>query len=143
MDERLRVPVDDSYVQSLGRAAYVFAGLEWNAVWCCHRMKPNYIAKLGKKTAGGIARDLSKLAKRRPEAVRASWIEVSAEFEDLVELRNKLMHAKPSTSKAGQQRLSSPGGVWEPEMIDDAADKFARCSMKLNLLLHTELKPTP
>lgn len=30
-DDRLRIPVDDPYVASLGRAAYVFATLEWNA----------------------------------------------------------------------------------------------------------------
>lgn len=45
-DDRLRVPVDHGYIEALGRAAYVFATLEWDAVWCCERMQSNYIQKL-------------------------------------------------------------------------------------------------
>jgi hypothetical protein len=48
-DDRLRVPIDNAYVEALGRATYVFATLEWNAVWCCDRMQPNYIRDPGPK----------------------------------------------------------------------------------------------
>jgi hypothetical protein len=57
-NDRLRVPVDDPYVEALGRHSYVFATLEWTAVWCCKKMSTNYIDGIGKKTAGIIADDL-------------------------------------------------------------------------------------
>ncbi len=57
-DDRLRVPIDNAYVEALGRATYVFATLEWNAVWCCERMEADYIRKLSRKTAGKIADNL-------------------------------------------------------------------------------------
>lgn len=31
-DERLRIEVDEPYLLALGRALFVFSGLEWNAV---------------------------------------------------------------------------------------------------------------
>ena len=64
-DDRLRVRVDDKYVEALGRATYVFAVWEWNAAWCCERMQPRYTRNLNHKTAGRIADDLIDLADRR------------------------------------------------------------------------------
>lgn len=63
-DDRLRVPIDDPYLISLGRATYVFATLEWNAVWCAERLAPGFINDLKKKTAGKIASDLLALINR-------------------------------------------------------------------------------
>ena len=42
-DDRLRIPVAADYAAAIGLAAYVFACLEWDAVWCCERIKPDYI----------------------------------------------------------------------------------------------------
>lgn len=139
MNDRLRVPIDETYVIALGRAAYVFATLEWNAVWCCERMREGYINDLGRKTAGTIARDLLKLARRRPLDIRDACVSPAETFLSLVEVRNAIFHGKPGTAVSGAQRLFREGQVWEPEAIDQAADDFARCSIQLNALLYGEL----
>ena len=38
-DERLRVPIDDAYLHAAGLATICFARLEWNAAWCCEKMR--------------------------------------------------------------------------------------------------------
>jgi hypothetical protein len=52
--------VDEEYVVALGRAAYVFATLEWNPSVLRARLS-GYVARLSKKTAGIIANDLLTL----------------------------------------------------------------------------------
>jgi len=37
--------VDNIYLKALGRAVWAFALLEWNAVWCCELLEPNYMHK--------------------------------------------------------------------------------------------------
>jgi hypothetical protein len=140
-DDRLRVPIDNAYVEALGRATYVFAILEWNAVWCCERMEANWIRKLGRKTAGMIADDLVRLASRHPNPqVRIDCFGPAHEFKRLVTLRNGMLHGKPGTAPAGEQRLFRDGNPWTPTMIDDAADEFAACGIVLNAILYNQLK---
>ena len=140
-DDRLRVPIDNAYVEALGRATYVFATLEWNAVWCCKRMQADYIRKLGRKTAGVIADDLVRLARRRPNPqVRIDCLGPAQEYKRLVGTRNSILHGKPGTASTGEQRLFRDGNPWTPKMIDDAADEFAACSRLLNALLYNQLK---
>lgn len=139
MNDRLRVQIDETYVVALGRAAYVFATLEWNAVWCCERMRKGYIHNLGRKTVGAIARDLLKLARKRPLDIRDACIPPAEVFCSLVDVRNAIFHGKPGTAAGGAQRLFREGQVWESRRIDEAADNFARCSIRLNALLYDEL----
>lgn len=140
-NDRLRVPIDEAYVVALGRAAYVFATLEWNAVWCCERMQQNYIQRLGRKTAGQIAGDLARLARRRPvHQDQKACLEPASEFSRLVLVRNSILHGKPGTAPSGAQRLFRDGSPWTAELIDDAADQFATCSIGLNALLYNQLK---
>jgi len=140
-DARLRVPVSDDYVVALGRATYVFATLEWNAVWCCERLKPGFINKLGKKTAGGIAGALIKYVSQiSDEGMKQACVGPADEFKGLVSIRNGIMHGKPGTASDNAQRLFWNGAAWTVEMIDDAADKFAACSERLNTLLYDALK---
>ncbi len=139
-NDRNRIPVEERYVEALGRATYVFATLEWNAVWCCERIKPGYVAKLGRKTAGDVARDLiSRLSRIGDVTVRQACNGPAHEFHRLVKVRNALLHGKPGTADDNAQRLFDQGKPWSPEMIDDAADEFAACSITLNALLHGEL----
>jgi hypothetical protein len=141
-DDRLRIPVDASYVEVLGRATFIFAILEWNAVWCCEKMRPNYIRTLGRKTAGKIAGDFVRLAKRHwIPATRSLCISAAQKFEALVEKRNALLHGKPGTvTPTGEQRLFDKGIAWTPSMIDDLSDQFAECRIALNGLLYNQLK---
>ncbi len=137
--DRLRVPVDEPYILAIGRATYVFATMEWNAVWCCERMQRNYIGSLRRKTAGKIAIDLVRLA-MPINLGRDGCLGPAIEFLRLVEFRNGILHGKPGTSPTGEQRLFRDGIPWTSSMIDDAADQFADCSISLNLLLYNQLK---
>jgi hypothetical protein len=135
-DDRLRVPIDVAFVEALGRATYVFATLEWNAVWCCERMQGNYIRELRRKTAGVIADDLVHLAQARPDPkVRTACLKPAQEFKRLVDLRNGILHGKPGSTPTGEQRLFRDGSPWTPAMIDDAADQFASCSFYMLISL--------
>ena len=140
-NDRMRVPVEDAYVASIGRAIYVFATLEWNAVWCCEGMDKNYVRKLKRKTAGVVADDFLRFAARHPDLkIRADTLKAAQEFDRLVKKRNALAHAKPGTADGGAQRLFRHGTAWTVESINEAADEFAACSIVLNALMHGPLK---
>ncbi len=139
-NDRLRVPVEASYVHAIGLATYAFASLEWNAVWCCERMTPGVIYSLADRTAGGVAKKLLELAARRSANVNDDLLDASKEFEALVRLRNGLMHAKPGTDHDQGQRLFRDGQAWTIDAINDAADAFTGCSLRLNAMLHGPLK---
>ena len=140
-DDRLRIPFEASYVEALGRALYVFAYTEWNAVYCCERMRKNYLHTVSRKTAGQIANDLVTLVKRRPDPkLRADCLGPAEEFQRCVLVRNGLVHSNPATGPAGEQRLFRQGVAWTPEMIDNAADEFAACDIALSHLLYNQLK---
>ena len=141
--ERFRIQVEEAYVAELGRAVFVFAVLEWNAVYCCDRLKPGYVTTVErkKKTAGGIAGDLLRFLRGLPgeDSRRECW-EAAARFEELVDVRNALLHGKPGTANGGTQMLFHEGDEWTTEEIEAATDRFAACSIELNRLLHGVLK---
>src|SRR4051812_13110543 len=101
-DDRFRVPVEDDYVAAIGRAAYIFAGLEWNAVWCCDCLRAGYVNTVTRKAAGNIACDLLcefKNSTRITDPVLCTeCINAGTEFKRLVKVRNDLLHAKPGTA---------------------------------------------
>jgi len=131
-DDRLRIPVDGDYVASLGRAAYVFAVMEWNAVWCCELLDDGYLNELGRKTAGAIAEDFARLAALHPDpGIRSELTDAAEAFRLLVRVRNLLLHGKPGTAPGGNQMLFDRGRAWTPELIDAAADDFAQCCAEL------------
>lgn len=129
IDDRLRVSVAADYVVALGRATYVFATLEWDAVWCCERLKPGFIDKLKKETAGDIANALTKYVSQvHDESLKQACIGPAKKFKQLVCTRNELVHAKPGTSSDNAQCLFKKNGTaWTVETIDEAADEFAAC----------------
>ena len=140
-DDRLRVAVDMPYVEAIGRATYVFAVLEWNAVYCCERMQGGYINSLAKKTAGKVAKDLVRLVSKLPnQQDKIDCSSPAQEFKRLVVVRNRIVHGKPGTASNCDQRLFHDGTPLTPAMIDDAADEFAACSAELNTLLYNQLK---
>lgn len=144
-NERLGIPTDDAYVTALGLATVAFARLEWDVVWCCERrLKPGYIKTIKKKTAGQIASDFLRFIAAIPDAEERRLYSVHGdEFKRLVEVRNGIMHGKPGTTKAGEQRLYRDGGVWTLDALHKAADEFVLCGRPINRLLHTppEVKP--
>ncbi|WP_221723786.1 hypothetical protein [Ochrobactrum sp. SFR4] len=141
-DERLLIPQDPEYFQAVGLAAIAFARLEWNAAWCCERLKPNYIGTIEtkKKTAGTIAKDLKILFSRvADQTLRTKIAPFAEQFELLVIERNGLLHGKPATSKNNEQRLFRGGDEWTIAAINDFADQCVIAGRPLNALLYNEM----
>ena len=141
VNERLRIPLADEYALALGRATYCFASCEWIVVWCWERLAANALhdatsgGRRGKGlTAGQIADQFAKAVDEATDAPeRESLRQRAAEFKDLVEVRNSLLHGKPHTSDEGWQGLHGRGhGSWSIADINAAADRFAACTIALN-----------
>lgn len=136
-DERLRIVVDDAYLVALGRALFVFAGLEWNGVWCCERLRPGYVDTVDRKTAGAIASEfVDAAANVAPGEVTDRLVAAAADFRRLVIVRNDIMHAQPCHAPSGEERLQRRGELWTIEELEGAADQFAVCSIELNDLFN-------
>lgn len=141
-NDRLRIPQDSDYFQAVGLATIAFARLEWNAAWCCERLEPGYIHSIEtrKKTAGIIAKDLSRLFSCILDPViRLKTTRFSDEFEAIVVERNGLMHGKPGTALNGDQRLFRHGNEWTIDAVNVFSDRCVRDGTPLNALLYDEL----
>ncbi len=100
---------------------------------------PQYVPKVGKKTAGGIAKDLVKAANGISDAtLRSQVAPPAARFEVLVERRNGLIHSNPATVGT-EQRLVRKGFPWTIPELENVADDFTECSGQLNDLDHNTL----
>lgn len=136
-NERLLEPVEEPDLIALGRAAFLFARLEWQVVWCLEKLKPGYIAKLKKQTAGTIANDFKSAVAALTDAnLKAKLQPPADEFKRLVDTRNGIMHGKPGTATGGAQLLFEAGTPWTAKRLEDAADEFAVCGQSLNGLFY-------
>lgn len=126
--------MENAYAEAVGRAVFIFARLEWDAVWVCEKLQPGYINNLGKKTAGRIADDLTRLTSTATSA--AAFAPICTDFKRLVDVRNRLLHGKPGTSNDGDQNLFDRGVAWTIGKINDAADEFTTCDLELNPMMH-------
>lgn len=143
MNDRLLVPQDPAYFQSVGLATIAFARLEWDAVWCCHRLQTDYIGTIEqqRKTAGRIGQDLEGLFARISDlALRAKVMPFAVEFREVVLDRNGLLHGKPATAPNGDQRLFRHGTEWTIDAVDAFADRCVRAGSPLNALLYDEFQ---
>ncbi|NJC04601.1 hypothetical protein GGQ97_000394 [Sphingomonas kaistensis] len=135
-NERLGVPVRAEYASAVGLAVYCFAGLEWNAVWCCERIEPGSMEDLADRTAGRVADTLVHLVQGLEHSAKQSDLEKAAmEFRALVGARNNLVHAKPGTAHDGEQALLRHGDQWTIGELEAVADAFAECGNRLNKAL--------
>lgn len=140
-DDRLRTPVEPSYVEAIGRAAYVFASCEWQVVWSCERIRPGSLRRMVDEelTAGKIAKVFIDLCRNmQGSRERTDLQAVAQRFSELVAVRNAILHGKPCTAPSGEQRLSSTK-VLEPTDLEAAADDFAECGSKLNAIYYSFL----
>ena len=141
-NERKLIPVDGSYINALGLAAYAFARCEWQVVWCCEKVKPGSLSKIVVKemTAGAIAKRFSNIVRNMPKSKkREELIALSAEFSDLVVQRNRIIHGKPCTAPNGDQRLSG-NGIIEIAELERTNDAFGVFGRKLNTIFYGFLK---
>lgn len=137
-NDRNRQPVKPDYAYVLGQAAFCFSICEWNVVWSCERISPGALEKIvGEElTAGRIAKRFIDLVRNMPKSAGRNELSIIAqEFSRLVVIRNQIFHGKPCTDPNGDARLNS-GKVLEIGDLEDAADAFSECSIKVNELLH-------
>lgn len=140
-DQRKRLHVKQDYVQALGLAAYAFASCEWQVVWCCEKIRPGSVKKIvsDEMTAGKIARYFLNVSRNIPKSKeREKLLRLAETFADLVNERNNILHGKPCTGPNGETRLSGRG-VIEIADLEEAADAFAECGGKLNVLFYSFL----
>jgi hypothetical protein len=141
-NERDRIPADKKYLASLGRAAYNFVYLEWGIVWVWECIERGALSKVGKLTAGQIAKKFKEATSKRkidcPFRSRLSTL--SIDFEMIVKQRDSLLHANPYSAEVGEQRLMYNGRNerkdWPIDNINDVADRFAVLSIEAGDLLH-------
>ena len=125
--ERLRQPVKSDYSHALGLAVFCFAVCEWNAVWCCERIKPSSLQRTVDKelTAGKIAKYFGDLVRNMPRSTARQELEsAAARFLELVGVRNSILHGKPCTGPSGEARLSATRVV-EIVNLEEAADHLS------------------
>jgi hypothetical protein len=142
-DERKLTPQDADYFQAIGLAVVAFARAEWNAVWCCERLRPGYINSIEpkRKTAGDIAGDLTKLFTRIVDSqLRLKAVPFAEEFRLLALERNGLLHGKPGSNDAKQQRLFRHGDEWTIAKVNAFSDRCVLAGRPLNALLYNELE---
>lgn len=141
-DDRLRSPVKNDYIEALGRAAYTFATLEWQVVWCVEKIRPNSIRKIiaEEMTAGKIAKLFIDAARNMPKSsAREELRTLASRFMELVSVRNNILHGKPCTGPNGEPRLSGSNVIEIPD-FESAADDFVECNGKLNALFYDFLE---
>ena len=143
-NDRLRIPPDPDYFHAIGLAVVAFARLEWNAVWCCYRLQPNYIETIEseRKTAGTIAKNLKYLFSRISDRdLREKAVPCADEFKALIADRNTLMHGKPGTTSNKEQRLFRHGnGELSIDDVNNFSDRCVTAGIPLVDLLYNELK---
>jgi hypothetical protein len=131
-----RFPCGARYIEALGRAVYNFALLEYAVVHTAERIERGYLNKYTaeRKTAGLVACDFAKIiamaAQGHPAAGKLT--EISSTFAELVERRNKLLHANPATLADGTQALiyQTTGACWELDTVTAAAQAFEDAAVK-------------
>jgi len=147
-DDRLRVPVETDYVKALGLAVFTFARLEWVAICFCERIKPGSIFDWPKKnkTAGDVSGKLKELIRQFPPSPEQKELyDAAVQFQKLARRRNELLHVQPGATANNAQRLFRDGVPWEIEKINEAADDFTECNIRLrdDLWYKIPLPPEP
>jgi len=106
-----RIPVVDQYLRALGRATYNFAYLEWAIVWLTETIEPGFLRVARGLTAGQIAQRFRQAVGRLGsiEPDKSALRDLAAAFMNLVEDRNRLVHANPFTADCDEQRLLYDG----------------------------------
>ena len=139
---RESIPADDQYLRALGRATYNFAYLEWGVVWLTETIEQGFLDTANSLTAGQIANRFMLAVQRVPESDvdHRELTDLARRFQELVEERNRLVHANPFTAENGAQRLLYVGKhgrkEWSEGLIQQFSDLAALLGAIAARLLH-------
>lgn len=139
---RERIPVENQYLNELGRTTYNFAYLEWGIIWLTETIQNGFLSDAKTLTAGQIAvrflEAVTEVGENEPD--KQELTELAIKFNSLVKDRNQLMHGNPFTANGGEQRLKYNGKHgqkdWTTELMQEFADNLALCSIEAGKLLH-------
>lgn len=139
---RLRVPADEAYLLSLGRAVFIFARLEWQVAWCWELKQPSSLQSIIKMTAKVTAGKFLEIVENEPHShEREILLPLAERFYFLADKRNGLIHVQPGTLPNGDQALFRHGSPWSIADIDTFADDCAQCASELNDFFFRYLQP--
>lgn len=139
-----RTPADPEYLSAIGRAVYNFGYLEGCICDIVARISPAGHAAIPRNpTADGIAmafrRAIKKATPALTDGMRACLEEIQEKFDDLIDFRNELVHARPHTSPDGKQLLQGREGPIHIENILKSAAHFENLAIYANWVYHDSL----
>lgn len=139
-----RIPADDIYLRSVGRAFYNFTYLEWVVVWTIVKLSADGFGSVPRgETATVIAKALHRAIDTTTPPLSVPLRKKLAKFHEMyveaIRSRNRLLHAHPYTAPDGAQQLGGGGVEWPVQAVDEAAQLFERAALEGNALFHGEL----
>lgn len=149
MSYQFRIPVEERYLNAVGRATYNFAYLEWAIVWIAEKLNPGYVNSVRGKTAGCIAADFESAVLRQSidPGLKNRLATLASNFKALVEQRNGLVHANPMTATGGEQRLRDSSKPKKRDAFEFAesdilklASEFELAAIEANEIFHSALQ---
>ena len=124
---------DPDYLESLGRAIYRWAQMEWAIVYLTKEIHPEGRAaqRSATMTAGHVVRRLRSALDETSisDSAFADAKAIANEYEALLKRRNDIVHAQPATM-SGQQRLHRvrADGTHESIEVDDLLAFSSDCA---------------
>ena len=141
-----RVPVNKQYSALVGKAVYVFAYYEWIVIWLVEKFEPGFVARYSRgkpMTSGGVLVELKRVIANAQKAQQQELQTCCDTFESMIEKRNALIHAHPSTDVDGKQILtyqaalsrSLPDMKWPASQVEKVITEFDAAACDASLVL--------
>jgi hypothetical protein len=127
------------YNSALGEIVAEFGLLEWNTIYAIALYAPTYVreAEYGKVMAGQIKTKLSTCISLATPADQSDLTSLLKRFGDAIDPRNDVLHGKPCTSPAGQQRLTRHGSILELADLTNRITEFRNLARDFNQYYHS------
>jgi hypothetical protein len=116
-----RVPVDESYVALVGKAAYLFAYYERTIICIIELLRSGFVNEYsrGKAMTSGMVKEqfistIDNLPATFQKVAVADLREVRGEFDRLIVKRNALIQAHPITDSDGSRILTYQTSATKP-----------------------------
>lgn len=112
--KNFRVPIDASYVASVGQAVYLFAYYEWAIIWLIDFFEPGFVHEYSRgrrpltsrRVEERLGKCLSKWKDSYPDNVQKKLAHCQQMFSGHIVERNALIHAHPITDSDNAQILA-------------------------------------
>ena len=132
------------YLQALGRAVYNFAYLELVVMHTIARVSPDGFdsvpkGETAKRIAGALANAIQHTSPPLSRNLHRRLAQFHKRFGNAIKVRNKLIHAHPSTTHDGAQQFWASGYEWPIETVYEAAKLFEDLAIEGNAIYYSDL----